>query len=163
MARVPEISAQFLLTNSMILLLISGSHAIGSETIHGHVSSKELLAQVLAEELNHGDKVLDPHDQGIDAIALEGSISESSPDIQEENDLEGSSHGSCKTLPSLLHVTKDEQDQNGQLVRTCQGNVEVTKCEGYCSSQLYPSVTHPTGFMKVMVFSIKIIWLRTNQ
>lgn len=60
-----------------------------------------------------------------------------------------SSSTRCNTLPSSVHVTKDEWDDAGSLIRTCEGEVIVSKCEGTCSSELRPSVASPTGFQKV--------------
>lgn len=36
----------------------------------------------------------------------------------------------------------------GRLQRTCNGEVQVNKCEGLCNSQVQPSVITPTGFLK---------------
>lgn len=74
----------------------------------------------------------------------------------------------CETLQSEIHITKgnfsmkmfinfsnadllisEEYDEMGQLKRTCNGDVSVTKCEGFCNSQVQPSVVTPTGFSKV--------------
>lgn len=46
----------------------------------------------------------------------------------------------------------DEYDENGQMIRTCSGDVLVTKCEGFCNSQVQPSVVAITGFLKVISF-----------
>nr|UES72899.1 bursicon beta [Carausius morosus] len=54
----------------------------------------------------------------------------------------------CETLPSELHITKEEFDELGRLQRTCNGDVDVSKCEGACNSQVQPSVITPTGFLK---------------
>ncbi|CAH4034025.1 unnamed protein product [Pieris brassicae] len=54
----------------------------------------------------------------------------------------------CETLPSEIHVTKEEYDDMGSLVRSCSGEVMVNKCEGICNSQVQPSVITPTGFLK---------------
>lgn len=43
----------------------------------------------------------------------------------------------------------DEYNDAGLLVRTCGGDVSVTKCEGFCNSQVQPSVITTTGFLKV--------------
>ena len=85
---------------------------------------------------------------------------------------------SCETLQSEVHITKgimfysnrlfiirkspsraneiiiyyyssDEYDEIGRLRRTCSGDIPVTKCEGFCSSQVQPSVASTTGFTKV--------------
>ena len=76
----------------------------------------------------------------------------------------------CETLMSEIHITKgikdlgkpvkekhrsrtifipDEYDEAGSLSRTCSGDVSVTKCEGFCNSQVQPSVITTTGFLKV--------------
>ncbi|XP_071451874.1 partner of bursicon [Hetaerina americana] len=54
----------------------------------------------------------------------------------------------CETLPSEIHIIKEEFDELGRLQRTCNGEVAVNKCEGACSSQVQPSVITPTGFLK---------------
>lgn len=43
----------------------------------------------------------------------------------------------------------EEYTDGGILSRTCEGDVGVAKCEGSCSSQVQPSVVHPSGFLKV--------------
>lgn len=55
---------------------------------------------------------------------------------------------SCETLQSEVRITKDEYDEIGRLRRTCSGDVSVTKCEGFCNSQVQPSVITTTGFSK---------------
>ncbi|XP_036149426.1 bursicon [Monomorium pharaonis] len=55
---------------------------------------------------------------------------------------------SCETLQSEVRITKDEYDEIGRLRRTCSGDVSVTKCEGFCNSQVQPSVVTTTGFSK---------------
>ncbi|XP_037043431.1 partner of bursicon [Bradysia coprophila] len=54
----------------------------------------------------------------------------------------------CETLPSQIHLIKEEYDELGRLQRTCNGEVQVNKCEGLCNSQVQPSVITPTGFLK---------------
>nr|AZC86173.1 bursicon beta [Nezara viridula] len=54
----------------------------------------------------------------------------------------------CETLPSEIHITKEEFDDLGRLQRTCSGDIAVNKCEGACNSQVQPSVITPTGFLK---------------
>lgn len=44
----------------------------------------------------------------------------------------------------------EEYSEGGILSRTCEGDVGVAKCEGSCSSQVQPSVVHPSGFLKVI-------------
>lgn len=60
---------------------------------------------------------------------------------------------SCETLPSTIQVTKEEYDDLGNVVRSCEGTIGVTKCEGTCTSQIQPSVVTPTGFLKVSILS----------
>ncbi|XP_071572717.1 partner of bursicon isoform X2 [Temnothorax nylanderi] len=55
---------------------------------------------------------------------------------------------SCETLQSEVRITKDEYDEIGRLRRTCSGDISVTKCEGFCNSQVQPSVVTTTGFSK---------------
>lgn len=45
-------------------------------------------------------------------------------------------------------ILTEEYDELGRLQRTCDGEVAVNKCEGFCSSQVQPSVITPTGFLK---------------
>ncbi|KAL0277067.1 UNVERIFIED_CONTAM: hypothetical protein PYX00_004481 [Menopon gallinae] len=54
----------------------------------------------------------------------------------------------CETLPSEIHIIKEEFDELGRLQRTCNGEVAVNKCDGACNSQVQPSVITPTGFLK---------------
>ncbi|VVD00510.1 partner of bursicon [Leptidea sinapis] len=54
----------------------------------------------------------------------------------------------CETIPTEVHVTKEEYDEMGSLARSCSGEVTVNKCEGICNSQVQPSVVTQTGFLK---------------
>lgn len=54
----------------------------------------------------------------------------------------------CETIPSEIHLVKEEYDELGRLQRTCNGDVTVMKCEGLCNSQVQPSVITPSGFLK---------------
>lgn len=59
------------------------------------------------------------------------------------------SYGSeCETLPSTIHISKEEYDDAGRLVRTCEEDLAVNKCEGACLSKVQPSVNTPSGFLK---------------
>ncbi|XP_049770019.1 partner of bursicon [Schistocerca serialis cubense] len=60
----------------------------------------------------------------------------------------GGGEEACETLPSEIHIIKEEFDELGRLQRTCTSEVGVNKCEGACNSQVQPSVTTPTGFLK---------------
>lgn len=73
-----------------------------------------------------------------------------------DQDIKLSSKSTCETLPSSIHVTKEEHDQAGNVIRICEGTIIVNKCEGTCVSQLQPSVTKPTGFLKVISFSLSL-------
>lgn len=42
----------------------------------------------------------------------------------------------------------------GHIKRTCSGDISVTKCEGFCTSQVQPSVITATGFAKVYILII---------
>lgn len=48
----------------------------------------------------------------------------------------------------LNRTFPEEYDELGRLQRTCNGEVQVNKCEGLCNSQVQPSVITPTGFLK---------------
>ncbi|XP_063978645.1 partner of bursicon isoform X2 [Diachasmimorpha longicaudata] len=54
----------------------------------------------------------------------------------------------CETLMSEIHITKEEFDEGGILLRTCSDDLSVTKCEGFCNSQVQPSIMTTTGFFK---------------
>ncbi|XP_030027856.2 partner of bursicon [Manduca sexta] len=54
----------------------------------------------------------------------------------------------CETVASEIHVTKEEFDDMGRLIRSCSGDVSVNKCEGMCNSQVHPSISTSTGFQK---------------
>ncbi|XP_026733510.1 partner of bursicon [Trichoplusia ni] len=62
--------------------------------------------------------------------------------------LECAADEACETIPTEIHVTKEEYDDMGRLLRSCSGEVSVNKCEGMCSSQVRPSISAPTGFSK---------------
>ncbi|XP_064086037.1 uncharacterized protein LOC135201081 [Macrobrachium nipponense] len=51
----------------------------------------------------------------------------------------------CETLPSTVHVSKEEYDEAGRLLRTCEEDLAVNKCEGACLSKVQPSVNTPVG------------------
>jgi hypothetical protein len=52
------------------------------------------------------------------------------------------------SLKASIFCLSEEYDELGRLQRTCDGEVTVNKCEGYCNSQVQPSVITPTGFLK---------------
>jgi hypothetical protein len=67
-----------------------------------------------------------------------------------EDDMSSKIENRCETLPSKIRVTKEEHDQAGNVIRVCEGSIIVNKCEGTCLSHLRPSITTPTGFLKVL-------------
>lgn len=73
-------------------------------------------------------------------LAIYATIGDAELEIDDE---------SCETLQSEVHITKEENDEIGHLRRTCSSDVTVTKCEGFCNSQVQPSVVTTTGFAKV--------------
>ena len=93
----------------------------------------------------------------------DASLSDETPPEQSleksmEDDVGSKVTGSCETLPSKIKVTKEEHDHLGNVIRVCEGNIIVNKCEGTCLSQLKPSVTTATGFLKVLkVYFIHIL------
>ena len=46
---------------------------------------------------------------------------------------------SCETLLSKIHISKAEYGKGKELVRTCEDDIELSKCEGYCVSTTTPS------------------------
>jgi len=61
---------------------------------------------------------------------------------------EKSYKSSCETIPSEIHITKDEFDKASGISRTCEQSVAVNKCEGACASSLRPSALNSNGFSK---------------
>ena len=56
----------------------------------------------------------------------------------------------CESLNSIAKVVKEQYEQNTKnLIRICEGQVKIKKCEGKCSSYLQPSFNSPNGFQKV--------------
>jgi len=54
----------------------------------------------------------------------------------------------CETLPSTIHIIKEIETPNGDVERTCEGEVAVSKCEGSCASKVRPSAMSHSGFAK---------------
>ena len=46
---------------------------------------------------------------------------------------------SCEKLPTRVHITKEEFSKAKELMRTCEEDVELAKCEGSCVSSTMPS------------------------
>ena len=83
----------------------------------------------------------------IESVAA-GGVEQSGPSNKSLKD-----NSNCHALPTEIHVTKEETDESGNVVRVCEGTIRVAKCEGTCHSELRPSVHSPTGFAKVIVSS----------
>ena len=45
----------------------------------------------------------------------------------------------CDTLANKIHLTKEEFNKAKELMRTCEEDVELMKCEGACVSTTMPS------------------------
>ena len=115
---------------------------------------------------NLREKVASLSEDGIDLLEqerqliqkLKEQLEKSStlpPDASELDVLASSSNtlsSACHLLPTEIHVTKEELDESGNTIRTCEGDIQVHKCEGSCSSELRPSITSPSGFAKVESF-----------
>jgi len=61
---------------------------------------------------------------------------------------EKSYQSTCETIPSEIHITKDEFHKASGTTRTCEQSVAVNKCEGECASSLRPSALNANGFQK---------------
>merc|ERR1711874_197368 len=54
----------------------------------------------------------------------------------------------CEKLPTKIHITKEEFSKAKELMRTCEEDVELAKCEGSCVSSTMPSAMERSGFSK---------------
>merc|ERR1712115_534621 len=54
----------------------------------------------------------------------------------------------CDTLANKIHLTKEEFNKAKELMRTCEEDVELMKCEGACVSTTMPSAMERSGFTK---------------
>merc|ERR1711862_589471 len=54
----------------------------------------------------------------------------------------------CDTLANKIHLTKEEFNKAKELMRTCEEDVELMKCEGACVSTTMPSAMERSGFSK---------------
>ncbi|KAH9371746.1 hypothetical protein HPB48_021037 [Haemaphysalis longicornis] len=61
----------------------------------------------------------------------------------------GGAGATCRLQATSIRITRDHSDDQGSPVRTCEGTVLVSRCEGTCVSQVQPSITLPHGFLKV--------------
>ena len=55
---------------------------------------------------------------------------------------------SCETLSTSLHLVKEEYSKGKELVRSCEDEVSMNKCEGSCVSTTRPSAMERSGFSK---------------
>ena len=55
----------------------------------------------------------------------------------------------CDTLANKIHITKEEFNKAKELMRTCEEDVSLNKCEGTCVSGIKPSAIDRSGFSKV--------------
>ena len=46
---------------------------------------------------------------------------------------------SCETVANRIHITKEEFSKAKELMRTCEEDIELMKCEGSCVSSTMPS------------------------
>ncbi|CAG0926119.1 unnamed protein product, partial [Notodromas monacha] len=56
--------------------------------------------------------------------------------------------GSCQTIASTVLVEKQVVDDNGHVIRRCESELPVSKCEGACYSQSQPSLRYPSLYKK---------------
>ena len=64
----------------------------------------------------------------------------------------------CQLSSTSIHIIKEEYDMAGNVVRNCEGDIVINKCEGTCTSSLEPSVTSPTGFLKVSLSFSRVLF-----
>ena len=55
---------------------------------------------------------------------------------------------SCETVASTIHLVREEYTKGKELVRSCEDEVGLSKCEGYCVSTTAPSAMERSGFSK---------------
>merc|ERR1712111_81814 len=53
---------------------------------------------------------------------------------------------SCETVANRIHITKEEFSKAKELMRTCEEDIELMKCEGSCVSSTMPSAMDRSGF-----------------
>ena len=51
----------------------------------------------------------------------------------------------------FIHFLDEYDTSTGLLIRTCEENVAVNKCEGQCASSIFPSALNAYGFQKVWI------------
>jgi hypothetical protein len=113
------------------------------ESLEDSALEDAILKQLERSSLSMETDVTDERDYPSDSSGRRGG--HHGRDISQES---SSHNGNCLSLPSEIHVTKDETDESGNVVRSCEGTITVSKCEGTCRSELRPSVSSPTGLHK---------------
>ena len=53
----------------------------------------------------------------------------------------------CDTLANKIHLTKEEFNKAKELMRTCEEDVELMKCEGACVSTTMPSAMERSEYI----------------
>ena len=59
----------------------------------------------------------------------------------------------CDTLANKIHLTKEEFNKAKELMRTCEEDVELMKCEGACVSTTMPSAMERSEYI-LSIFGI---------
>ena len=62
--------------------------------------------------------------------------------------LPASYENSCSPLSSRIQLVREEYSKGKELVRTCEDEVGLSKCEGSCVSTTTPSAMERSGFSK---------------
>ena len=76
----------------------------------------------------------------------------------------------CDTLANKIHLTKEEFNKAKELMRTCEEDVELMKCEGACVSTTMPSAMERSEYIIIYFYFgqpinnrvYKIYGLQTN-
>ena len=58
---------------------------------------------------------------------------------------------SCEKLPTRIHITKEEFSKAKELMRTCEEDVELAKCEGSCVSSTMPSAMERSSSEDILI------------
>ena len=58
----------------------------------------------------------------------------------------------CDTLANKIHLTKEEFNKAKELMRTCEEDVELMKCEGACVSTTMPSAMERSEYIFIIYF-----------
>ena len=57
----------------------------------------------------------------------------------------------------FVDVTTEVLDEHGRVIKKCEEDIAVNKCEGNCVSKVQPSVNTPSGFLKVRTYLMPCI------